>query len=154
MLSSLVSGLFFICSAEWNEGSKIDGNYEQLGFLADANAGFGRNKKTDQLAAKRAAEDEDVDQEEEEELDDDLNAAMAKVRKSGKADPKRITAHQRKIVEGLINAHGDDVDKMAHDRKLNKMQHSKGYLTKLIESYHFWDKNSGQDFRVPNKRLW
>jgi len=30
-------------------------------------------------------------------------------RKSGKAPPKRLTTHQRQIVERLIAAHGDDL---------------------------------------------
>lgn len=39
----------------------------------------------------------------------ELRAACSKERKTGKAPPKRLTTHQRQIVERLIAAHGDDV---------------------------------------------
>ncbi len=76
------------------------------------------------------------------------------MRSTGKAAPKRLTKHQRQIVGRLIERHGDDVQAMQHDRKLNSMQHSQGVLTQLIESYHYWTADAGVDFRVPHKRLW
>jgi hypothetical protein len=39
----------------------------------------------------------------------ELRAACSKERKTGKAPPKRLTTHQRQIVERLVKAHGDDV---------------------------------------------
>lgn len=39
----------------------------------------------------------------------ELRAACSKERKAGKAPPKRLTTHQRQIVERLVAAHGDDV---------------------------------------------
>ena len=76
------------------------------------------------------------------------------IRSTGKAAPKRLTTHQRQIVGRLVAAHGEDVQAMFHDRKLNPMQHSQGVLTALIESFHHWKEGSGVDFRVPHKRLW
>ena len=76
------------------------------------------------------------------------------MRSTGKAAPKRLTTHQRQIVARLLEAHGEDVGAMLHDRRLNAMQHSEGVLRQLIESYHHWKEGSGVDFRVPNKRLW
>ncbi len=76
------------------------------------------------------------------------------MRSSGKAAPKRLTSHQRQIVQRLIGRHGEDVAAMQHDRKLNPMQHSQGVLRQLIASYHHWGEGAGVDFRVPNKRLW
>ena len=81
-------------------------------------------------------------------------AAVAQMRSSGKAAPKRLTTHQRQIVGRLLAAHGEDVAAMQHDRKLNPMQHSQGVLKAMIESFRFWKEGSGVDFRVPNKRLW
>lgn len=76
------------------------------------------------------------------------------MRSSGKAPPKRLTPNQRQIVERLLAAHGDDVEAMVMDRRLNPMQHSTGALEKLIASYRHWKIGSGVDFRVPTKRLW
>lgn len=124
-----------------------------MGFVTDLNSGYGRNKKTSELPSLPPdAEDETINSN----LDDDLKAAMAKMRSTGKSIPKRITSHQRQIVEKLIAAHGSNIQDMARDRKLNKMQHSQGYLTKMIESYEYWKKDSKNsvDFRVPNKGLW
>jgi hypothetical protein len=80
--------------------------------------------------------------------------AKLQMRSTGKAAPKRLTTHQRQIVGRLLAAHGEDIHAMFHDRKLNPMQHSKGVLKALIESYHHWKEGSGVDFRVPHKRLW
>jgi len=141
--------------AEWNEQTKSEENYERIGLVADPNTGFGRNKKSTRLAIPTAGLGLIAAQEEEDDdLDDDLKAAMAKARSSGKAGPKRITPHQRQIIEALLSTHGDDVEAMSQDRRLNTMQHSQGKLIKLIESYHYWSENSGVDFRVPSKRLW
>jgi hypothetical protein len=41
-------------------------------------------------------------------VDADLKAACNQQRSSGKAPPKRLTPHQRQIVQRLIAAHGDD----------------------------------------------
>ena len=76
------------------------------------------------------------------------------MRSTGKAAPKRLTAHQRQIVGRLLAAHSDDVGAMARDRKLNTMQHSEGVLRQLVESFRHWGEGSGVDFRVPHKRLW
>jgi hypothetical protein len=40
----------------------------------------------------------------------ELRALNNKQRKTGKAAPKRLTPHQKQIVERLIEAHGDDVE--------------------------------------------
>ena len=139
--------------AVWDPDEHIEANYEQMGFVADLNAGTGRNRKTDIIAEKAAAlqEDEDI---KDDDLDDDLRVAMAKQRSTGKAAPKRPTPRQRQLVERLQAAHGDNIIAMAKDRKLNKMQHSKGQLESLIESCEYWAGKTGVDFRVPNKRLW
>jgi hypothetical protein len=39
----------------------------------------------------------------------ELRVVCNKERKTGKAPPKRLTSHQRQIVEKLIAAHGEDV---------------------------------------------
>lgn len=156
------------CRVGWDEAAKHDKNYEQLGFVADANAGFGRNKKASGVGTRSKpnvddgghGEGDDMQGEEqeveenEEALDEDLKAALGRMRSTGKAAPKRLTPHQRQVVEGLVAAHGTNLEAMVLDRKLNKMQHSRGQLQKLIDSFNYWGKGSGVDFRVPHKRLW
>lgn len=124
-------------------------NYEKLGLAADVNSRRGRNSRSASIDAKVAAVDDPV-------LDEDLAAAMGHMRSSGKAPPQRPTPRQRTIVQRLTDAHGDDVDAMTKDIKLNAMQHSKGQLIKLIESCKYWSQkgNVGVEFRVPTKRLW
>lgn len=135
---------------------KIDANYESSGLVLDATARFGRNSRRDriqQLAAAREGDGGGDEPAAEEQLDDDLVAAMAQVRSSGKAAPKRLTPRQRQIVQRLLEAHGDDVAAMSRDRRLNPMQHSRGVLEGMIAAFEHWKEGSGVDFRVPTKRL-
>ncbi|KAL4458495.1 hypothetical protein ABPG75_013360 [Micractinium tetrahymenae] len=136
---------------KWDDQQHVDANYERAGLVADVNAAFGRNKRRDVLREKAEAAPEMLEAPIQ---DDELKAACAQVRSTGKALPKRLTAHQRQIVGRLLAAHGDDIQAMARDRKLNSMQHSEAVLRALVESYSFWKEGSGVDFRVPNKRLW
>lgn len=114
----------------------------------DPNEGHGR-KSTGGITINAA------DFKTDDELDDDVRRSLGK--KStihGKAAPKRPTDRQRRIIEELQKAHGDDVRSMSMDHKRNKMQLSAGVLTELIRACEHWPKGSGVDFRVPNKRLW
>lgn len=128
-----------------------------MGFVADANSrhgGFGRNTKTDKIESKATAiaPDDPIDIK-----DDDLLAAMGKMRSSGKAPPKRPTPRQKSIVAALVAAHGESEAgfvAMSKDRKRNPMQHTVGELKKLIESVNYWKGKTGVDFRVPVKGLW
>lgn len=73
---------------------------------------------------------------------------------SGKALPKRLTTHQRSVVEALVKAHGGDVGAMARDRKLNRLQHSEGVLRNLVKSYHAYPILAGgghRGFYAPKK---
>ncbi|GAB4822055.1 hypothetical protein N2152v2_009101 [Parachlorella kessleri] len=135
-------------SAEWDAEDTVITNYQQVGLVRDPNAGFGRNKRVDIIQEK--AEDPAVLSAE---LDDDLKAACNEQRSSGKAPPKRLTPHQRQIVQRLLNVHGDDTRAMMMDRTLNPMQHSEGTLQQLIDSYCYWKSGSGVDFRVPVEGL-
>ena len=40
----------------------------------------------------------------------DLKVSLGKMRRSGKAPPQPLTAHQTQVLLRLINAHGDDVE--------------------------------------------
>lgn len=138
-------------SPDWDDQQHIEANYEAAGLMSDVNAAFGRNARRDVLREKAEADPASLEAEIQ---DDELKAAFAQVRSTGKAAPKRLTSHQRQIVGRLVAAHGDDVAAMQRDRKLNSMQHSLGVLGALLESFAYWKEGSGVDFRVPNKRLW
>ncbi|KAG1671364.1 hypothetical protein FOA52_002974 [Chlamydomonas sp. UWO 241] len=134
----------------WSEEANLTDNYRANDLLLDINAGFGRNN-AHRGAGIRSAEVKETGGEETFEDDDELRAACNLERKTGKALPPRLTSHQRDIFEKLLAAHGDDVDAMVLDIKLNKMQHSAGQLRKLLEGHRHWGEGSRHDFRAPRK---
>ena len=81
---------------------------------------------------------------------------LGEVRTSGPASPAKLTSTQQRIVEGLLAAHGDDVEAMAMDKKLNPMLLTAGKLRKMLLSYEaFKGKIQAKTpFRTPHKRLW
>lgn len=136
---------------DWDERQKIDDNYERLGIVMDPNMAFGRNaNKRDPLEETMSNRDR-LDHEDE--IDDELKAAMSKQRSSGKALPKRPTSRQRQIIRRLTDAHGDDLDSMVLDRKLNAMQLSRGQVKNLIEACNYWEEGSSVGFRAKIKGL-
>ena len=74
-----------------------------------------------------------------------------------KRPPKKLTTVQIRVIGKLIEAHGrDNVDAMAKDMKLNKMQHSPGVLKKMVESYFAYpnliDGEGRRDFHSVQKK--
>lgn len=136
-------------TVSWETTDTLTRNYGANRLLLDPNEGFGRNQRAAPLKTPEQREAADGATHED---DDELRAACGKERKSGAAPPKRLTTHQRAIVERLVDAHGDDVEAMFRDRKRNPMQHSVGKLRELLESFRAWGAQSKHDFRVPNKR--
>ncbi len=83
-----------------------------------------------------------------------MRTAEGKERRSGKAPPQKLTTHQTLIVRRLVDAHGDNVEAMVRDTKLNKMLLPASKLKKMLESFRRYGEKERCDFRVPNKRLW
>lgn len=81
---------------------------------------------------------------------------LGEVRSSGPALPAKLTSTQQRIFEGLLAAHGDDLEAMARDKKLNPMLLTAGKLRKMLLSYEaFKDRPQAKTpFRTPHKRLW
>ena len=81
---------------------------------------------------------------------------LGEVRSSGPAPPAKLTSTQQRIFEGLLSAHGGDLEAMARDKKLNPMLLTVGRLRKMLLSYEaFRDRpQSKTPFRTPHKRLW
>ncbi|KAG2501347.1 hypothetical protein HYH03_001137 [Edaphochlamys debaryana] len=142
---------------EWDVTDTLGENYARNKLVADPNVMLGRREKKTPLVApevrKEAGEETYSD-------DDELRAACNLPRKSGKAPPPRPTATQRKVIGALLEKHGDNVQAMVLDIKLNKMQHSAGELKKLMEGYRFWGPEGSaaqkHDFwteKKPPKRL-
>lgn len=126
-----------------------------MGFVANVNRNYGRNSRGDTLENKVVAIQECDDHESGKANDEDLKAALGEMRSSGKAPPTRPTPRQRALIDRLVSAHGNDIDAMVRDRKLNSKQQSAGQLKKLIDRCAYWSSPQvGVDFRVPNKRLW
>ncbi|KAK9811879.1 hypothetical protein WJX72_011665 [[Myrmecia] bisecta] len=141
-------------SAHWDAAKTFTRNYEEIGFVSNPNSGFGRNVRHSDPIQEKAAEIEETG--EEVESADDMRVALGKVRKSGKAPPEKLTTHQNQIMARLVAAHGDDVEAMAKDRKLNTMLHPPGRLKRMLQAYQAFSQTAGGRcrFRVPNKRLW
>ncbi|EIE21391.1 hypothetical protein COCSUDRAFT_48090 [Coccomyxa subellipsoidea C-169] len=131
----------------WDREKPLTSNYASNKVLQDPNAGFGRNAKPDIIQ-----DDEEIDNEAE--SDDDLRALEGKCRRSGPAPLQKLTTNQRQIMERLKEAHGDDLQAMARDKKLNRMLLTEGKLRKMIAAYETVGDRGRCGFRVPNKRLW
>ncbi|PNH00466.1 hypothetical protein TSOC_013709, partial [Tetrabaena socialis] len=120
---------------EWDEKDTLVENYARNKLVSDPNQLLGRREKKTPLvsaeARKEAGQETYSD-------DDELRAACNLPRKSGKAPPPRLTSTQRQVVGALLEKHGENVQAMVMDIKVNKMQHSSGELRKLIDAYRFW----------------
>jgi len=138
--------------AVWNDQERLQDNYVANGLVADANVSFGRNAGAahplqEKAAAIEAGEDAD-------ESDDDLRQVEGKRRRDGRrAEPSKPTTHQQQILQRLIQAHGEDVEAMVKDRKLNSMLLPASKLRKLIEGYKHYGASGRCQFRTPHKHL-
>eukprot|EP00775_Hariotina_reticulata_P013310 gene13310-13439_t len=121
-------------SVDWSEQATLTKNYKANKFVLDANEGFGRNTRSKPLKTKEVRGEEEAATFSD---DDELRVMCNQQRKSGKAPPQRLTAHQRHA--------------MVRDRKLNPMQHSAGKLRELLEAHNYWKPGDKHDFRAPNK---
>ncbi|GAX83597.1 hypothetical protein CEUSTIGMA_g11022.t1 [Chlamydomonas eustigma] len=135
--------------AEWEQSKNLVENYAANHLVLDPNQGFGRNKSAMPLKSREVREKEDGETYSD---DDELRAGCNLERKTGKAPPPKLTTHQRKVVEQLIEKHGEDIHAMVLDIKLNAMQHSAGQLKKLILSMQHWRADGRHDFRAPRKQ--
>jgi hypothetical protein len=85
--------------------------------------------------------------------DPDLIAALG-MQCGARKLPDPLTTKQRQVVSELICRHGDDIDKMVRDSKLNKMLLPASKLKRMIESYHLHSAAQRVPFQQPKKRLW
>lgn len=138
--------------AVWNNQDRLQGNYVANGLMADANAGFGRNAAEAHPLQEKTAEIEGGA--EADESDDDLRQVEGKRRRDGRrAELSKPTTHQQQILERLIQEHGEDLEAMVKDRKLNSMLLPASKLRKLIEGYKHYGKDGRCQFRTPIKHL-
>lgn len=137
--------------ANWDVQDGLDVNYAANGFLADPNAGFGRNLAVDHIKERAMAlENGSLEYE----SDDDLRQFEGKLRRDGKrAQVNKPTFHQQRIIERLLDAHGEDIEAMVKDRKLNSMLLPASKLRKLIEGNKTYGKSGRCSFRVKVKGL-
>eukprot|EP00891_Asterochloris_glomerata_P008118 jgi/Astpho2/8118/Aster-x0798 len=141
-----------MCRPAWDESQSVLANYKGA-FVASANVGFGRNALTEETAGQPGDESQAAAFQ----PDDDFKAEiLGEVRSSGPALPAKLTSTQQRIFEGLLAAHGDDLEAMARDKKLNPMLLTAGKLRKMLLSYEaFRDRPQAKTpFRTPHKRLW
>ena len=143
----------------WKEDTTHVGNYSSVGIVSDPNAlgKTGRNSKS-----SLGAETRDSNERQDTSVaataivgGDEVRGLLGQVRSTGLAPPKRLTTKQRRIVGALVAKHGDDLNAMARDRKLNAMQHTIAQLRELVVSFVAYPdllENGGAlDFRAPVK---
>lgn len=140
-------------SLEWNIKASQTANYRKFGLASNPNLKSGRNADplgggVGQLVSHRKGregeegeEGERTDEEEgSDEEPDEVRAALGKKRKHGPSQPlQRLTKMQRVYVGNLITKHGEDVEAMSRDLKLNAMQHSPGVLKLLCRRFRTFE---------------
>ena len=152
---------------QWDTKRTLKKNYEDNKVASDVNAtigmdidggdgdgesyGSGEGRKKRQGGKGAAVDMVPI------EVVDEINATFGKQRSTGKRPPKKLTTVQIRVIGKLIEAHGrDNVDAMAKDMKLNKMQHSPGVLKKMVESYFAYpnliDGEGRRDFHSVQKK--
>lgn len=139
----------------WSQQKRFSECYADSGLMSDPNSGYGRNSKKDGLqAVTLSSEERESKGEAAIDFDEDFEAACGKKRASGASLPAPLTSHQRSIVKRLLEAHGDDIEAMRRDSKLNSMLLPPAKLKRMIQSYRHYGDRRGVHFRVPIKRLW
>ena len=151
-------------TAPWNVAHTLTQNYDASGLASDPNAAGKRGRNTiglDIATTSRGGEHAKVAARA---LSngDETRAILGRAREFGHSAPKRLTPKQTRIVKSLVEKHGEDLDAMALDRKLNAMQHTRGVLLRMTESWYYYAServadNAGGgrvrvDFRAPVKR--
>ncbi|KAL1216578.1 hypothetical protein V5N11_030213 [Cardamine amara subsp. amara] len=142
---------------EWDDKASVIQNYKSFGVISNPNL-LGMRCRTDHMIQDEslnippppepstddptAKEFEPIDSGSELE-EDDLKTALGKQRKDGKSAPLQpLTTMQRTHIRRLVEKHGDDIEAMYRDRKLNSIQHSIATLRKLCTRYQIYkDKN-------------
>lgn len=135
--------------SKWSDQQSYGDNYHQAGLVPDANASFGRNSRADAVQEKIHTCDLDVVSE-----SNEVKEALHKSRPGYQAAAQRLSSHQRQIVQGLLAAHGEDVQAMVWDTKRNSMLLPASKLSRMIHSYRDIGDKGRCGFRVPHKRLW
>lgn len=167
--------LFSLCRDAWDEDATLKDNFSSLGLMRDVNKGLKeksrpalpggvavrRGASVDEVLAAEAARAQAAADAEDGSDESDEAAAPIEVDSEfltaaglGKASrPKPLTERQIRILEGLMDAHGMDVDAMVLDTKRNAMQHSAGALRNMLKSYAYYQGKTAAGFRAPIKKL-
>jgi hypothetical protein len=123
----------------WNPSRPLSKNYAAAGVAVDANSRYGRNHRPSGLK-----EDEGSDNDDDgggNSTDDDLRAVSGLPRRhSARAPPPKLTSTQERVISTLRKAHGDDLQAMVKDIKLNRMLLPASKLRKMIEADDFWGR--------------
>eukprot|EP00963_Diacronema_lutheri_P012516 scaffold1800_cov332-Pavlova_lutheri.AAC.10 len=153
---------------EWDRTASVARNYAAMGCAADPNGRGGRQR---QVAAKQSQdthmEAEQVSMEtleriregkvDETAIDQELRVALGRPSPGRKTMPRKLTKTQWHVMKQLVDAHGNDIEAMAKDRKKNPMLHTVATLRKLVDSYHAYpslQQDGGwRGFRAPVKSV-
>jgi hypothetical protein len=129
-------------------------NYKALGLALDPNGAHGRTAPLRKAAAEAAEPGGELTLGAQAEADaEELRIVTCGHLPKGHRPPRRLTATQLRVLRGLVEAHGDDVEVMARDRKKNVMQHTASPLRTMLDDFHAQDSQEMRVFRAPIKRL-
>lgn len=85
--------------------------------------------------------------------DGDLRSILCMQQLSGPRAPDPLTANQRRVVKALIDAHGENLEAMARDRKVNKMLLPASKLKRMIASFQIHNEGARVRFQQPKRGL-
>ena len=144
-------------STKWDTKRTLRRNYEDNAVAEDVNKSIGMEiDGDDEVVETHSRRTRENKGKKPKAVEDEINAALGKPRSTGRRPPKRLTTTQIKVVGKLIEKHGENIDGMARDIKLNKMQHSAGVLKKMVESYYAYPNLIGgegkRDFHSLQKK--
>eukprot|EP01025_Chloroclados_australasicus_P024877 TRINITY_DN24936_c0_g1_i1.p4 TRINITY_DN24936_c0_g1~~TRINITY_DN24936_c0_g1_i1.p4 ORF type:complete len:198 (-),score=14.19 TRINITY_DN24936_c0_g1_i1:866-1399(-) len=125
-------------SMNWETTDTVTENYSNIGLVQNANTFKNINNVTEEQLPPEGQKD-DIDY---------------LIQNKPRTVPKKITPRQRRLIGKLIEAHGEDVEGMVKDMKLNPFLLSAGTLKRIINGYYYWKESDGVDFFAPRKKLW
>eukprot|EP00892_Ulva_mutabilis_P012910 jgi/Ulvmu1/9992/UM059_0041.1 len=128
----------------WETCTTPTTNYQQNGLINEVN----RIKAPETDAASPESDDDAAAT-----SDQDLQRVLSMQHPSGPRAPDPLTANQRRVVAALVAAHGDNLQAMARDRKLNKMLLPASKLKRMIASAQIYKAGDRVRFQQPKRGL-
>lgn len=142
----------------WNNRAPLAHNYGNVGIEVNANPRGGRDGAGSRELRRHggAVQDEGGQPVQPGEPAEELRAIQGNAKGHARRQPKRLTDKEVRLVEALIERHGEDVMAMSRDLEVNTRQHTVAHLRKLLEGYaahpQLAIKGGNRGFRAPKAK--